>query len=195
MKMTSTMASAIAFGVGGGLGALLLLGSASPPGKDAVNTNAMKAPQPVWTEIQWPFRMDEWGRGKAFRCKADDCGVEVNLYVRAKIGFCNCKTGVADDEELERLTDFNLVGAQMKAADAGKPITVAWMNGRSRPYAVSGTNPSARSALSVAFNDRCDAIVATAVLGHDRPATIEPGVIAFLNSNTVLRWAEVTLGL
>ena len=51
------------------------------------------------------------------------------------------------------------------------------------------------SALAVAFNDRCDAIVATAVVAHDRPAAIEPGVIEFLNSKTIVHWAEVTLGL
>ena len=38
-------------------------------------------------------------------------------------------------------------------------------------------------------------IAATAVLGHDRPAAIEPSVIEFLNGNTVMRWAEITLGL
>jgi hypothetical protein len=31
---------------------------------------------------------------------------------------------------------------------------------------------------------------------HDvRPATIEPAIVAFLNSRTVLRWAEAALGL
>jgi hypothetical protein len=38
-------------------------------------------------------------------------------------------------------------------------------------------------------------IAATAVLGLDRPAAIEPSVIAFLNGSTVMRWAEITLGL
>jgi hypothetical protein len=47
----------------------------------------------------------------------------------------------------------------------------------------------------VAFNDRCDMIVATVVLPHDQPAMIEPGVMDFLNSGTVLRWAEITLGI
>jgi len=32
------------------------------------------------------------------------------------------------------------------------------------------------------------------VLGHDRSAAIESGVIEFLNGNTVMRWAEITLG-
>jgi hypothetical protein len=38
-------------------------------------------------------------------------------------------------------------------------------------------------------------IAATAVVGHDRPAAVEASVIKFLNGSTVMRWAEVTLGL
>jgi hypothetical protein len=38
-------------------------------------------------------------------------------------------------------------------------------------------------------------VVATGLLTHDQPATIEPAVISFLNSLAILRWAEVTLGL
>jgi len=194
--MTTTITALTAFGIGGVLGAFLLLGNApARHGGTIDTTGATTSPNPLWTEVQWPFLMDEWGKGKAFRCKAADCGTDVSIYVRAKIGFCNCATGVADDEELERLTDFRLVGYPMKAVAAGKPITVAWMKGRSRAYEISGDSRSGKSALSVAFNDRCDAIVATAVLGHDRPATLEPDVIALLNSAPVMRWAEVTLGL
>jgi hypothetical protein len=43
--------------------------------------------------------------------------------------------------------------------------------------------------------ERCDMIAATAIVGHDRPATVEPRVMEFLNGRTVMRWAEVTLGL
>jgi hypothetical protein len=38
-------------------------------------------------------------------------------------------------------------------------------------------------------------IVAAVVLRHDQPAMIEPGVMEFLNSGTVLRRAEITLGI
>jgi hypothetical protein len=69
------------------------------------------------------------------------------------------------------------------------------MKGRSRSYVVADSNRARKSALAVAFNDHCDAIVATVVVAHDRPAAIEPSVIEFLNSETILRWAEVTLGL
>jgi hypothetical protein len=51
------------------------------------------------------------------------------------------------------------------------------------------------SALAIAFNDRCDAVVATVLVAHARPAAIEPSVIAFLNSKTIIHWAEITLGL
>jgi hypothetical protein len=147
---------------------------------------------PVWQEAQWPFPMDEWGKGKAFRCDAANCGVEVNLYIRAKIGFCNCTTGVSDDDELDRLADFRLVGEKPSALGAGNPIHVAWMKGRSRAYA---NGRLLNSTLAIAFNDRCDAVVATALVAHPHPEPIEPSVIAFLNSQTVIHWAEITLGL
>ena len=69
------------------------------------------------------------------------------------------------------------------------------MKGRSRAYALTAHNRPGRSALSVVFNDRCDMIVATVVLPHDQPATIEPTVMEFLNSRTVLHWAELALGI
>ncbi len=149
--------------------------------------------QPVFTEVKWPFLMDQWGVGRAFQCKAEHCGAEVNVYVRAKIGFCNCSTGVADDEELERVGDVDLFGPKFSAASAGREIAVAWMKGRSRPYDVAGRTPG--STLALAFNDRCDVIVATASVANGSATRLEPAVLAFLNSDTVLRWAEKTLGL
>lgn len=149
---------------------------------------------PVWNEVTWPFPTDQWGKGKAFRCKAADCGGEVNVYIRAKIGFCNCSTGISDDEELNRISDFDLFQHPLSPIAPGREISVAWMKGRSRPFSIGGAQ-AAKSVLSVGFNDRCDAIIATAVLGHDTPGVFEPAVIEFLNSRKVIRWAEVTLGL
>ncbi len=150
--------------------------------------------EPVWTEVPWPFPMDQWGQGKAFSCKAADCGTHVTVYIRAKIGFCNCSTGVANDEELDRISDFDLVGSRASAQAPGRPIAVAWMNGRSRPFNAEGAMGAKLSALSVGFNQRCDAIVATAVVEPGRAADVEPTVLDFLNSGAVLRWAEATLG-
>ena len=178
--------------------ALLLAGVASVlvlPQRGATQQAAESEPRAVWTETAWPFPMDQWGKGKTFVCKAADCGAEVTLYLRAKIGFCNCSTGVADDEELDRISDFDLFGNQLTAMAPGRPITVAWMKGRSRAFLMGGSQRVGQSALSIGFNDRCDAIIATAVVPHQRPAAVETAVLDFLNSRTVLRWAEVTLGL
>lgn len=149
--------------------------------------------QPGWSELAWPFPIDQFGRGKAYQCDATVCGSAVTLYVRAKIGFCNCTTGVADDAELERIGDLDLLGDKREPLDAGRPIAVAWMKGRSRPY--SFNERSGPSALSIGYNDRCDAIVATAVVQRERPGDIEPAVIQFLNTPVVMRWLERTLGL
>ena len=188
MNKTVAITVAAVLGLGGAVAASALL-MRDPAGQGVATVSV---PLPVWTEVAWPFPMDQWGRGKAFRCKAADCGAAIDLYLRAKIGFCNCVTGIADDTELDRMSDFELVG-QVSPLGAGRPITVGRMNGRSRAYALARN--SGRAAISVAFNDRCDMVVATAVLPHDRPAAIEPHVIAFLNGETVLRWAEVSLGL
>ena len=161
-----------------------------------LSSNALRPPShPKFAETRWPFPTDEWGEGKAFRCEAADCGVEVNVYIRPKIGFCNCSTGVSDDNELDRLSDFNLIGDKPLVLGPGHEITIAWMKGRARAYAVAEPYRAPGSALAIAFNDHCDAMVATATVAHDRPGLIEPSVIDFLNSEVVVHWAEATLGL
>ena len=117
MKRTTVIAAVVAFGLGGLVGALAFFGLPLPDRGGAATTTS----HPVWAEVQWPFPMDEWGKGKAFRCTAADCGAEINLYIRAKIGFCNCTTGVSDDDELNRLSDFNLMGDKLSVLGAGPP--------------------------------------------------------------------------
>jgi hypothetical protein len=148
--------------------------------------------RPLWTEVTWPFPVDQFGGGWAFQCKAADCGIDVDLYLRPKIGFCNCQTGVADDEELDRVGDLDLVGSERSALDPGRPITVDSMKGRSRGYKVGA--PSAKSVLSLAFNSRCNVTVATVVTGGD-PVTQEQAVLEFLNGDLVLNRVEEVLGL
>jgi len=162
----------------------------------SVHSKALAPPShPKFAEVRWPFPTDEWGEGKAFRCEKADCGVEVNVYIRAKIGFCNCLTGVSDDNELDRLSDFNLMDGKPSVLGPGHEINIAWMKGRSRAYTVTEPYHAPSSVLAIAFNDRCDAVVATATIAHDGPKAIEPSVIEFLNSEVIVHWAEVTLGL
>ena len=92
--------------------------------------------RPVWTEAKWPFLVDQWGTGRAFNCKPADCCTEVKLYLRAKLGSCNCTIGIADDADLDNMSDFDLVGGEVSPLGAGRPITIAWMTGRSRAYMI-----------------------------------------------------------
>ena len=178
--------------------AIAALGLAALTAAGAYLALKRSAPTPeiraVWTEVKWPFPLDQWGTGKAFRCRAEHCGTEVNLYLRAKLGFCDCVSAI-DDDEVDRVGDVELVGGERAALGAGRPIDVRWMKGRSRGYAIGGPGAMAKSALSIAFHDRCDMIVATAATGGEQPAAQEDAVLEFLNSDRVLRWAEVTLGL
>lgn len=151
-----------------------------------------------WSEVPWTLPVDPWWPSKAFTCTAATCGADLKLYVRAKIGFCNCKTGVADDEELERIGDFAVIARRHAPIAAGRPIQVAWMKGRSRPYAFDGKAPGPTrpgTALLIGYNDRCDAIVATAVLEQGSAIAVETAVLEFLASPKVIRWSQVTLGL
>ena len=54
----------------------------------------------------------------------------VEVYVRPKIGFCNCDTGVADDDEVDRVADLDLMSERFAPREAGKVIRVADMPGR-----------------------------------------------------------------
>src|SRR5215468_5528861 len=87
-----------------------------------------------WNEIAWPFPRDGWPAGRAFRCLSDACGEGSELYVRAKLGFCNCDTGVADDDEVDRVADLDLISPRFAPRAAGQVVRVAEMSGRARAY-------------------------------------------------------------
>jgi hypothetical protein len=147
-----------------------------------------------WTEVKWPFPLDQWGTGRAFRCSPADCGVEVNVYLRPKIGFCNCAIGVSDDAELDRVGDLELFSDKFRGLADGQPITVGWMSGRSRAYNVAIPYAQPRDMVALAFNDKCDVMVATVVAERDQIALAERIALDFLNGDLVLSWAKAELG-
>jgi hypothetical protein len=177
-----------------GLAAVASVATSAPNDRGSSRAPAGRV-DPAWAEIKWPFLMDQWGIGRAYRCNAADCGAEVSLYLRPKIGFCNCDTGVSDDAEVDRVADIDLLSSRYGPMSEGRPIRVGWMTGRSRPYTVDDPYGVRRTALAFAFNDKCDVIVATLVAGGDLPAGAESAALAFLNGNQVLRWAKAELGL
>ena len=120
MNRSFAFAVAAAFGLGGAVGAFALL-FASPA------TGCRRAEHR-------PARLDRSavalshgsvGQGQAFQCKAADCGTEVHLYLRAKLGSCNCVAGVgrrrARSHERLRSCRRASCGSRRRAPDNGRP--------------------------------------------------------------------------
>jgi hypothetical protein len=151
--------------------------------------------QSNFVEIKWPFPRDMWGDGRAFRCAAADCGVEVSLYLRPKIGFCNCDTGVADETELDRVADIELFSPKFVGLTHGGDIRVGWMQGLSRVYQVDIPYDRIRPIMAMAFNQNCDVMVATVVAPLEHYPSAERHVLAFLNGEPILKWARAQFGI
>src|ERR1700732_4674637 len=140
-----------------------------------------------WREIAWPFPRDAWPAGRAFRCTSDACVAGIELYVRPKIGFCNCDSGVADDDEVDRVADLDLISENFVPLEPGKPIEIAGMRGRSRTYDLKMTNGSQHAAVGIAVSHRCDLLVAVAQ-GRGAAAAVQRAALEFLATNEMTRW-------
>ena len=151
-----------------------------------VNANGVAA---RWQEIAWPFPRDGWPAGRAFRCT--DCG-DVEFYVRPKIGFCNCDTGVADDDEVDRVADLDLISPRFVPREAGKVVRVADLTGRSRAYDLAMSDGS-HTAVGFALSHRCDLIVAV-VQGRAGASELQHAALQFLQSQETHRWMMSALG-
>jgi hypothetical protein len=141
----------------------------------------------TWREIAWPFPRDGWPAGRAFHCDAASCGDDVELYVRPKIGFCNCDSGVADDDEVDRVADLDLMSDRFVPLEAGRVIRIADMSGRSRSYDLRMADGSRHAAVGIALSRRCDLLVAVAQ-GKADASGVQRVALDFLASNDMARW-------
>ncbi len=149
---------------------------------------------PGWEEIAWPFGRDAWPAGRAFRCGADTCGGELEVYVRPKIGFCNCTTGVTDDAEVDAVSDLDMISADFVPERPGEPVLVGELKGRARGYTVTMPDGARRDGAGYAISSKCD-LVAVASLGSGAgSAQARREVVALLESDPVQRWLGAKLG-
>jgi hypothetical protein len=160
----------------------ILAGDAVTVRASRPQTEGVGVIRPAWREVKWPFLLDQWGIGRAYRCAAADCGIEITVYLRPKAGFCNCAEGVSDDAELDRVGDLELFSDKFVGLSEGREIKVGWMNGRSRSYHVAIPYAAPRNMLAIAFNDKCDVVVATVVADRDELRAAEreeraPGLV------------------
>jgi len=144
-----------------------------------------------WQEIAWPYPRDGWPAGRAFRC--DGYAGEIELYVRPKIGFCNCDTGVADDDEVDRVADLDLISERFAPLAPGKVIRVGTMAGRSRAYDLDMPGGVRHAAVGIAVSHRCDLMVAVAQ-GGARADELQREALQFLATSEINHWMMAALG-
>jgi hypothetical protein len=140
-----------------------------------------------WREIAWPFPRDGWPAGRAYRCAAASCGDEIEVYLRPKIGFCNCDSGVADDDEVDRVADLDLISERFVPIAPGQAVRIAGMSGRSRTYDLGMADGSRHGAVGIAVSHRCDLLVAVAQ-GKGAASGVQRAALAFLASSDMVRW-------
>ncbi len=145
----------------------------------------------LWREISWPFPRDGWPAGRAFRCGDAGCrGVE--LYVRPKAGFCNCDTGVTDDDEVDRVADLDLISPRFAPRQPGAPVRVAGLAGRIRAYDMQMADGARRVAVGIAVSQRCDLLVAVAQ-GEGSAEGVQRAALSLLESNRIRRWLQLAM--
>jgi len=178
-RLTIITVAALAFGALSGVAAYQRLARA---GGDHVQ----------WQEIAWPFPRDGWPAGRAFRCMSAACGEGSELYVRSKIGFCNCDTGVADDDEVDRVADLDLISPRFEPRAAGQVVRIAEMSGRARAYELAMADGARHAAIGFALSRRCDLMVAVVQGGAETP-TLQRAAHDFLQQHELHQWMMAAL--
>jgi hypothetical protein len=139
-----------------------------------------------WRPIEWPFGRDGWPPGRAWRHRDG-----IDVYVRPKLGFCgNCDTGVVTDEEVDRVTDIDLLDERFVPLREGDRIRITDLIGRSRLYRLKTRLGSEEVAEGIAVAYKCDLVVAI-VAGDDVvDEAVRRKAHRFLESNAVQVWVN-----
>jgi hypothetical protein len=85
------------------------------------------------------------------------------------------------------VADIELVSERFVARDAGQPIQLDGLSGRSRSYDLPIADGSGHTAVGLALSRRCDLMVA--VVRGDAPADdIRRATLEFLGTDAMARW-------
>jgi hypothetical protein len=138
-----------------------------------------------WRTIAWPFPRDGFPPGRAWRRGT------MEVYVRPKLGFCgNCDTGVVTDEEVDRVTDVDLLDQRFAPANDGSFARIGALPGRSRLYRYGMSTP--RHAEGIAVSQKCD-LVAAVIAGDLADEQQRASAYRLLDSSTVQAWLAESL--
>ncbi len=152
--------------------------------------NKFSSLQSDWREITWSFPVDAWPAGRAFHCNSLKCGSDIDLYVRPKIGFCDCYRGVADDDEIDRVGDLVMISEHYAPTSPGIAVSISGMSGRARHFSILAPQRAAFDVIGIALARRCDSIVATAVSNQQITASAQDRIIELLGSIEIKNWIE-----
>ena len=179
----------------GRLGAVLGLAVAAAGAVGAVpRAGQTSAGQVGWQETLWPFPRDAWPVGRAFRCGGAGCGGAMEVYIRPKVGFCNCATGVSGDAEVDGVSDLDMLSPEFRPRAAGQPAAAAGMAGRTRRYVLTSADGREHDAAGFALAAGCDLVVAAALGPAAGTDAGRDAILALLASPDVAGWIRSKLG-
>ena len=145
--------------------------------------------RPVWHEARWTPPIDNWGTGMAFACDNTGCPGGVKLFARTKVGFCNCFSGVADDDEIDRIGDVDLHGDTYAPDSPGVITAIGDLKGRKRIFRIGNRLVGATHVLSIVVATDCKAVVATMVSSAPITDAEESSAVAVLGEKPFQQWA------
>jgi hypothetical protein len=158
-----------------------------------VALNLMQHDQPSfardipWRPTAWPFPRDAWLPGRAWRRGT------LEVYVRPKLGFCgNCETGVTTDDEVDRVTDVDLLDGRFMPAREGLAVRIGPLPGRARLYRYELATGGMRHVEGIAVSQKCDLVIAV-IAGNLLDERERTAAYRFLQSETVLTWLSQQL--
>ena len=102
--------------------------------------------------------------------------------------------GVADDDEVDRVADLDLISEHFVPLEPGKPVQIGELSGRSRSYELSMSNGARHSAVGMAVSHRCDLFVAV-VQGSATAPELRFEALRFLQSGEMRRWTMAMLAV
>ncbi len=149
---------------------------------------------PDWQEIAWPFGRDGWPTGRAFRCTSLACGGTLDVYVRPKIGLCNCATGVSGDAEVDAVSDVDLISDDFVPLADGQVITIAGMTGRMRAYTQRLPGGHTQRSAGLVLAHRCDLVAAASQGAAAGTAQAASAITLLLQRADVMGWMLAQMG-
>ena len=175
----------------------ILLGSAVAVAGAAAalpRSGLLQAKQEGWQEVRWPFPRDAWPAGRAFRCGGAGCGGPMEVYVRPKVGFCNCATGVSGDAEVDGVSDLDMISPDFRPLAPGQAVAAGGMVGRVRRYVLTTGDGRDHAAAGFALSAKCDLVAAAALGPAAGTDAARQGIATLLGTPDVIGWIRSKLG-